>query len=160
MRQQFIEQLAQKGQGAGMIRSEGGRIAQEGAAFAFVGLLDLGKFLQRRMFEPVTQMPERVLVRHKINAELAATGVQLEDFVAGERSPAAPDWFVVAIGEGVLGVELELIDFEIGEVINQIEQRMEVGNTATRNVKHDAAPREVGIVANGQPWQPASILAH
>ena len=139
VRQQFIEQFAQKGERAGMIRSEGGRIAQERSALAFVGLLDLGEFLQRRIFEPVTQMSERVLVRHKINAEFAAASVELQNLVTRERPPAAPDGFVISVGERVLGVKLEVIDLQLGQLIDQRQERGRGRHLVTRNIEHDAA---------------------
>ena len=88
MRQQFVVKPAQKRQGAGVIGRERGRVAQECAAGSFVRVLgNFRQLLQRRIFEPITQVAERVLVRDQVNAELAAARVELQDFLAGQRAP-------------------------------------------------------------------------
>ena len=76
------------------------------------------------MFEPAAQMTERILVWHKIDAELAAARVELADFGGGHCTPASPDGFVAAIGKRVFGVELQFVDLEIGEIIHQLKQRL------------------------------------
>src|SRR5882724_562384 len=125
MGQKLIVQLAQEGQGAGVVRGEGGGIAQKFTARAFVRFVDFGQLFQRRIFKPATQMAEGILVWDEVNAEFAALGVELQNFVAGERTPIAPNGFVVAVGKSVLGVELKFVYFEVGEVARQIEQGLE-----------------------------------
>src|ERR1039458_55911 len=60
MRQKLIKEFAHEGQRARMVGRQGCRVAHISAARAFVGLDDLGQLLQRRILQPITQMPERV----------------------------------------------------------------------------------------------------
>ena len=59
----------------------------------------------------------------------------------------------------MLGVELELIDLPVCEVLDQFEKRFETRDTATRNIQHHAAAQKVSIIANFQTRQPSSELA-
>ena len=59
----------------------------------------------------------------------------------------------------MLGVELELIDLPVCEVLDQFEERFDSRNTSARNVEHHAATRKISIVANFQTRQPSSELA-
>ena len=104
-------------------------------------------------------MAEGILVRHEVNAEFAAARVELADFRAGQRAPALPDGFVFAIGERVFGVELQFVDFEIGEMFGEIEQRFQLRHAAARDVEHHAAAREIRPVADFQAGQAAAVLA-
>jgi len=77
---------------------------------------------------------------------LSAPSVQLQDLLTSERAPVSPDWFIVPIGESVLDVELEIVDFKTSQVFNQFQQGAELGNTTARDIEHDAAAREIGII--------------
>ena len=103
-------------------------------------------------------MAEGILVRHEVNAEFAAARVELADFRAGQRAPALPDGFVFPVGERVLGVKLQLVDFEIGKLFGEVEQRFQLRHAAARNVEHHAATREIRPVADSQAGQAAAIL--
>src|ERR1035438_1831508 len=88
MRQKLIKEFAHEGQGARMVGRQGCWVAHISAARAFVGLGDLSQLLQRRIFQPITQMPERVLVRHQVNPQRPAPRGQLQYLLACKR-PAA-----------------------------------------------------------------------
>ena len=88
-------------------------------------------------------MTEGILVRNQVNAEFAATRIKFADFFAGQCAPALPDGFVLAVGERVLGVKLQLVDFEISEMLGEIEQCFKFGHAAARNVEHHTATREI-----------------
>ena len=64
-----------------------------------------------------------------------------------------------AIGERVFGVKLQLVDFEIGEVFGEVEQRFQFRHAAARNVEHHAAARKIRPVADFQAGQAAAVLA-
>jgi hypothetical protein len=59
------------------------------------------------------------------------------------------DLGVMLVGEGVLAVELDLIDLPRREPVDEIAQRLHRGNLVARNVEHDASHGEVGVVADG-----------
>src|SRR5277367_6146580 len=104
-------------------------------------------------------MTERILVWNQLDSERLAMSIEPDDFFRRQRPPAAPDGFIVAVGKGVLGVKLKLVDLEIRETVRQCEQGAEVGDPAARDVEHDAAFGEVGIIPNHQARNPAAILA-
>ena len=105
------------------------------------------------------EVAEGILVGHEVNAQLPAVRVELADFIAGQRAPALPDGWVMAIGECVLGIELKFVDFEIGEVPDQFEQCFELWHATARDVQHHAASRKIRPVANFQARQTAAVLA-
>src|SRR5438309_395532 len=112
MRQQLIIEASQEGQGARMIWSESGGVTQERAARVLVRRTDLRQLFERRILQPIAQMPERILVRDQVNAQLAAAPIEQQNLFAGQRSPIAPNRFVVAISKGVFRVELEFVDLK------------------------------------------------
>src|ERR1017187_6329960 len=64
MRQELIKEPAQEGQGVRMVGRQSRRVAHISTARAFIRLGDLGQLLQRRILQPVSQVAERILVRH------------------------------------------------------------------------------------------------
>src|SRR5881396_710099 len=100
------------------------------------------------MFEPMAKMAEGILIGHKIDAEFAATSVEFADIVASDRAPIAPDWFIMRVGEGVLGVDLKFVDLELGEMIDEVEKSRELRHAATRDVEHDSAARKISVIAD------------
>src|ERR1043165_696588 len=62
VRQKFIEKFANKLDRAGIVWSERGRITKKIARRANVRFADFGKFFERRILKPVTQMAEGILV--------------------------------------------------------------------------------------------------
>ena len=146
--QEFVVEPAKEGQGARMGGGQRGRVAQEGAATVFVGLGRFCQFRKRLVRQEIPEVSERILVGHEVDAEGAAAGVQLANLGAGQCAPILPDRSVFSIGEGVLGVELEFVDFEVGEAVHQVEQGFELWDATARDVQHHAAPGEIGIIGN------------
>src|SRR5258708_758908 len=132
-----------------MIGCQCGRVAQKRAARAFIRLTHFSQLFQWRMLEPMTQVAERILVRHQIYSKLSAAGVEPSDLRAGDRSPILPHGPVIGISEGMLRVELNLVDLKIGEMINQPKEGFQLRHPASRNVQHHSAPRKVWIVTDG-----------
>src|SRR2546430_13474534 len=118
---------------------------------AFVRFADLGQLSKRGIFQPVTQMAEGILVGHQFDSQLAAARVQLEDFFGSDWPPTAPDWCIIAVSEGMFDVQLELADFEIGQMFDQLQQSIEVRDAPPRNVQHHSAFWESRKIANRQP---------
>ena len=131
-----------------MIRRKRGRTTQEIPRLREKWFGKLAEILEARVGEKITQVAKGILVRHEVNAEFAAPCVEALNFLGRERAPAMPDAFIFFVGEGVLGIKLQLVDFEIGKLLGEIEQRLQLWHPATRDVEHDAAPREVRPVAN------------
>src|ERR1043166_4785853 len=126
VRQQFIVKLADELDGVRMIRRQRRRETQEIAGWTFVWCRNFREFAQRRVFEPATQMAERILVWHEVNAQFAATRIKLANLPAGQSPPTAPHGLVIAIGERVLDVELKLVDLEIGQMFDELEKRLQL----------------------------------
>ena len=51
----------------------------------------------------------------------------LQISLARERAPAAPNGSIFLIGESVLSVELEFVDFEVSQHFDQMLQRFSLG---------------------------------
>src|ERR1035438_9557983 len=103
--QQCIVKTAQKWQRAGMIWRERCWPADKFSTRVFIRRGNLGQFFQTWMLQQIAHMAERILVRHKINAEITAARVERADFGGGQRAPALPGGYVFAIGERMLRVD-------------------------------------------------------
>ncbi len=123
------------------------------------GLAGLGQFLQRRISQPLAQVPEGILVRHQFDSQAAAMRIQLPDLRRRERAPVLPHRLIPAIGERVLRIELEFVDFEIREMRGQFHEGFQPRHPSARNVQHHAALREISVVADFQAGQLAAELA-
>src|SRR5438445_11595992 len=93
-------------------------------------------------------MTERILIWDEIDPKLAATSVQTQDLFGGDRSPGFPHRLVIPICKRVVGVELELIDLEIGEVLDQFQECDEIRKAATRVIEHDRSIAKVREISN------------
>jgi len=111
-----------------------------------------------RVFKKISQVAKRILIRHEVNAQFAAARVQLLNILRGECSPATPNGFIFPEGEGVFGVKLQFVDFEIRKFIRQVEQRRQLRHSASRDIDHHAAAGEVRPVADLQARQPAAMF--
>src|SRR5258708_40265118 len=105
-------------------------------------------------------MTKGVLIGNQIDAELPTSGVQLEDFCTSESPPVSPDGFIVSIGKSVLGIELKFIYLKTSEMFDQLQQCAELWDTATGDIKHDAAARKIGIIPNDDMGQSTAVLQH
>ena len=144
VREQFLQQLVDQRDRAGI----GGT---QGAVQAAVRVEDrrivvLAQRAVARMDHPARQVPEGVLVRHQFHIAIAAVGVELHHLLAGHRRPVGPHLSVVAVGEGVLGIELELVDLPFAEQVDQAEQGLHGRYPVAADVQHDAAVDDVGVI--------------
>jgi len=96
---------------------------------------------------------EGVLIGDQLDEALAAVGVQGHDLLAGHGRGMLPHLPMMAIGEGVLGVELELIDSPLRQQIHQRVQGVHSGNLVPADVQHDASVGKVGPVLDAQAGQ-------
>ena len=78
----------------------------------------------------------------------AAEGVEPADLLRVERARPGVDRRVVAVGEGVLRVELDLVDLERGQQIDEPLQAGRGRDLVPRDVEHDAPHRQVRMVGD------------
>lgn len=96
--------------------------------------------------EPALHMAEGVLVGHEDDTPGGALVVDPADVVGRERGRIRPDLVVPGVGEGVLQIELELVDPGKVEQLDQPEQGTPSGHPVTADVEHETAHGEVGPV--------------
>ena len=113
-------------------------------------LRDLGERPVAVVDQPPVQVAEAVLVRHQLDEAAPAVGVEGADVRRRQRAGLRPDLFVPPVGEGVLGVELELVELELGQQLDQAEELGERRHPAAGDVEHDAAQIEVRPVDDGE----------
>src|SRR5207247_2610650 len=121
VRQQLVVKPAKKFDRARMIRRKCRGESEEIAGRTLARPGDFCEFSQARMFEKVAQVAEGILVWHEVNAELATVRVERPNLGRRQRAPVPPGALVFAVGERVLGVELELVYLEIGQMLNEFE---------------------------------------
>ena len=109
--------------------------------------------------QPAVHVAEAVLVRHQRDVPLAAERVEGLDVLRRVRARVAPHDLVARVGEGVLGVELDVVDLPLGEAIDQRVQRLQRGDLVPGDVDHDPPDREVGPVADRADREPTAVLA-
>ena len=62
--------------------------------------------------------------------DVAAAPVEHLDFFRCECAPVFPDRFIILIRKGVFGIQLQLVDFEIGQVFGEVKQGFQPGNAS------------------------------
>jgi hypothetical protein len=102
---------------------------------------------------------KRILVRDEVDAEFAAAGIQFANFAGSKGAPVAPNGFVFPVSEGVFHVQLELVYFEVGKVLDEFQQCVEPWHTCARDIEHDAAAGKIRVIEDSEPGETASILA-
>jgi hypothetical protein len=118
----------------------------------------LGERRVARQPQPARHVAEGVLVRHQLDAALLAEGIQPQDVLAGHRRRGGPHVGVAGVGEGVLGVQLKLVDLPASEQVHKLAQRLERRYLVAADVEHHAARREVRPVADRQRRQRRAVL--
>ncbi len=145
VRQQLVVQLVQQRQPARVERVEAERIRPP-LAPGLVAVGTLGQIAVAGMLQPALQVAEGVLVRRQFDSPRPAVRVQRAHLVAGQRAGLRPHLAMARVGEGVLGVELEVIDLQAGQLVHQGVQPRHGGDAGAADVEHDAAAREVGVI--------------
>jgi hypothetical protein len=82
------------------------------------------------------------------SARCRYSGVELADLVRCKGRGVAPHALVSGIGEGVLGVELKLVDAERREGVHELEKHRLAGHAIPAHVEHVSAHGKVGPIAN------------
>ncbi len=111
-----------------------------------------------RQLEPARQMSKRILVWHQLDEALCAVRIQRQDFLAGHRRCILPGFGMVAIGERVLGIQLELVDLPGRQPVDQVVQRLHLRHLAAADVQHHAPGRKIRPIFHHQASQ--TTLAH
>ena len=101
-----------------------------------------------RVLQPARHVAEAVLVRDELDVARRAVLVELLDLRGGHRARLPPHHLVPGIREGVLRVELEVVDLPLRQPIDDREQRLERRHLVSGDVEHHAADRKVGPVAH------------
>jgi hypothetical protein len=110
------------------------------------------------MHQPALQVAERILIGHQLNEALSAIGVEGQDLLAGDGRRVLPDCAVVTVGEGVLGVQLDLVELPTGELVDEAEERRHGGHFVPTHIEHDAPVGEVRPVGDAQRREFAAIV--
>jgi hypothetical protein len=111
------------------------------------------------MFEPALHVAERILVGDQLDESLFAVGIEAADFLARHRGGVAPDFFVAGVGEGVLGVELKLVDFEFGKPIDDLKERGHRRDFVAADVEQNAPDGKIGGIGDLQTGKRLAIGA-
>ncbi len=96
--------------------------------------------------QPALHVPQTVLVRYQLDVTLSAERVELAYLLGGERARGRVYLGVVAVREGVLHVELQLVDLPRREPVDEVAQRLHRRDLVARNVDHHAACGHVGVI--------------
>jgi len=117
------------------------------------------KFAVRLMDEPAGHVAKAVLVGDEFDEAFVA--IVIDDFQVpgGEWAGVFPDGFVSGVSEGVLGVELKLVDLKAREFIDGREQGFHAWHLAAGNIEHEAPVGEVGMVFYGEAWKVFGVKA-
>jgi hypothetical protein len=102
------------------------------------------------VLEPAFHVPQAILVGDQFDEAGFAVFVQRLNFVGRQRTGIFPDFFVAAISKRVLHVQLKLIDFPAGQLVDDLEKRLQRGNFVAADVEHQAAHGEIGPVFDFQ----------
>ena len=111
------------------------------------------------MAEPPLEVAQGVLVGDELDAARPAVGVEGTEVVGGVGVGVAPDVLVAGVGEGVLHVELELVDLPARQPVDEGDERLGCRHPVARHVEHDAAHGEVGPVLDAAGGQGAASPA-
>ena len=83
--------------------------------------------------EPALEVPEGVLVGHELDAARPAVVVEGVQVVGGVGIGVAPDVLVAGVGEGVLHVQLELVDLPARQPVDEVAQGLACVGTRSRD---------------------------
>ena len=157
VRQQFAAQRERKG-GVLLVRRQGG--GREGSGQTRLhALRRFGAGAVAGQFEPAPHVAEGVLIRAELNAGCAALAVEPCDIGGVQGRSIAPDFFVAAVGKGVLGVELQVVDAQQRQPLHQQRQGFAGGDAIPAHIEQIAAQRKIRRVFYGQRGQPRARIA-
>ena len=113
----------------------------------------LGQLAVGGLGQPVVEVAEDVLAGHEVDE--AGGGVVLEffDLLGGERGGVLPDALVTAEGEGVFGVELQLVELEARHRVDDVAEVVHGRHAVAADVEQVAAGGQVGPVFDGEAGQ-------
>ena len=121
------------------------------AQIAAAGCLGEGGIARQR--QPPAHVPEGILVRDQFDPAIAAVDIEHTDLRGRHWRGVDPHLGMIPVGEGVLGIHLDLIDFPLGESVHQPPQGVHLGYLAPRHIEHDAPVREIRPVLDTQTGQ-------
>src|SRR5215207_2774968 len=145
MRKQLGEQLSHELDAALVrwVQAEGRHLPGMSLPGQLEAIRALGQVVVAGQLQPVVHVPEGVLVGHQLDEPLTAIGVEPEYLLTGHRASLRPYLAVVLVGEGVLRIQLEVVDLPPGEQVDQTEERLQGRDLAPAYVEHHPARREI-----------------
>ena len=144
--QQFIVESGEERDGSGIRGAQCHWFFGDGVPVGtHTGFGRFGEVVVFGMYEPAFEMAEGVLVGDEVNALFCTVGGKFADFLGGEGTPFLPHDAVVLVGEGLLGVELELVIAKLGEQIHHVFHGGEGGHLAAADVHLIAEVRSRGV---------------
>ena len=102
------------------------------------------------MAKPFFHVPKTVLVGHELNAMKGAVIIQPEEVLSLPGGRLTPDTVMSGIGEGVLHVELKLIELELPKDLDQFLKGLPVGHLAPADIEHESTNLEARHILNIQ----------
>ncbi len=146
-RQQLGQQLPHEREGARIGRVDGhGRPRDAEGVDEAVG--SEGERPVAGVAQPAVHVAQAVLVRHELDVPGAAEGIELTDLLRVERARLSVNIKVVAVGEGVLGIQLHLVHLERGQSVDHVLQGVHGRDLVAGDVEHDATDRNIRMVAH------------
>ena len=156
--QQLGQQLAHQGERFGLGRVERGRSPHPPP----VVRPPIGCDRERPVavvLQPALHVAETVAVGHELHMAGATEPVEVAHLRGGEGRRGGPHLLVVAVGERVLHVEVDLVHLPRRQAGDQLPQGRGCGHLVTRDVQHHAPHREVGPVVDGAHRQHPLVQA-
>ncbi len=117
----------------------------------------LGEMVVGVETQPALHVAAAVLIRRQLDAARAAQRVEPAHIVRRERRRVAPHRLVRRVREGVLGVELQVVDAQQRQQIDDALERGACRHPVAADVEQVAAHREVGPVADAQTRQLVAV---
>ena len=115
----------------------------------------LGEVVVLRVLEHGGEMAEGGQRRHQLDVTGPAVGVEFQDILGRERRGVLADLRVAPEREGVLDIELELVDLAAAELVGQLQKLVQFRHAATGHIIVNAAVLEVRPVLDLQAGQRA-----
>ena len=89
----------------------------------------------------------------------ATERVEGADLIGSERARVGMYFGMIAIRERVLAIQLDLVHLPGCEPVDERVERVHRRDLVARYVEHDAADREIGMVADHADRQPTAVQA-
>ncbi|GBD18454.1 hypothetical protein HRbin27_00951 [bacterium HR27] len=100
---------------------------------------------------------ERLEVGDELDVPLAAVAIDGADVIRGQRVAPGSDLGMTGERERMLDIKLKVVVLEVGEEIDELEERLASRHLAARDIEHDTAAGEHGPVDEGDGGKAPSV---